>query len=364
MLEVDRVRVERGGRTVLDVGALDVLEGEVLALIGPNGAGKSTLLRVLGLLESPTAGEVRFRGARVTPRDGLGVRRRMASVFQDPLLADTTIAANTALGLGFRGERGRLAGARVARWLDRFGIGHLADRRARTLSGGEAQRAALARALVTEPEVLLLDEPFAALDPPTREALIDDLGRVLREDGATAVLVTHDRGEAMALGDRVGVVMGGRLLQVEEAAQVFRAPATEEIARFVGVETILDCLVVEAQGDRAVLDAGGQLVEVSEPAVAGEWVRLCLRAEDVTLFPGSPKPGASPAASRAFNRLAGSVQRVTSSGAHVRVTVACGFPLVALMTRRSIEEMGLCEGMPVTAHFKSTAPHLVRHGKP
>jgi tungstate transport system ATP-binding protein len=248
----------------------------------------------------------------------------------------------------------------VGKWLGRFGIAPLADRRARTLSGGEAQRAALARALVMEPEVLLLDEPFSSLDPPTREGLIDDLGRILREERTTAVLVTHDRGEAMALGDRVGVLMDGRLLQVDGAAQIFRAPATEEIARFVGVETILDCRVLEGAWDLSVLDAGGQRIEVAQAGVSGESVRLCLRAEDVTLFPGAPKP----AASSAFNRLAGRVLRMVPTGAYMRVTVDCGFPLVALMTRRSIEEMELRDGAPVTAHFKSTAPHLMRHDKP
>ena len=360
VLEVAGVRVMRGGRTVLDVPGLAVPSGEVLTLIGPNGAGKSTLLRVLGLLETPAAGEVRFRGAAVAPRAALAVRRRMASVFQEALLADTTVRDNAALGLRFRGEGGARAAKRVGEWLERFGIAHLADRRARTLSGGEAQRASLARALAMEPEVLLLDEPFSALDPPTREGLVHDLGRIMREDRTTAVLVTHDRGEAMALGDRVGVLMEGRLLQIDGAAQVFRAPATEEIARFVGVETILDCRVVEGGGDVAVLEAGGQRIEVAQTATAGEWVRLCLRAEDVTLFPGAPKPGAS----TAFNRLAGHVLRTTPAGAHVRVTVDCGFPLVALMTRRSIDEWGLCDGAPVTAHFKSTAPHLVRQRAP
>jgi molybdate transport system ATP-binding protein len=207
---------------------------------------------------------------------------------------------------------------------------------------------------------LLLDEPFSSLDPPTRESLIDDLGRILREERTTTVLVTHDRGEAMALGDRVGVLMDGRLLQVDDAAQVFRAPATEEIARFVGVETILDCRVLEGGWDLSVLDAGGQRVEVAQAGAPGEWVRLCLRAEDVMLFPGAPKP----AAFAAFNRLAGRVLRMVPAGAYMRVTVDCGFPLVALMTRRSVEEMDLRDGAPVTAHFKSTAPHLVRHGKP
>jgi tungstate transport system ATP-binding protein len=360
VLELEGARVLRGGRAVLDVAALGVGRGEVLAVIGPNGAGKSTLLRVLGLIEPLDAGEVRFLGVRVTAAGGLAARRRMASVFQEPLLADTTVSANVRLGLAFRGERGPRAAARAQVWLDRFGIGPLARRRARTLSGGEAQRTALARALVLAPEVLLLDEPFSALDPPTRESLIDDLGRILREERATTVLVTHDRGEAMALGDRVGVLMDGRLLQVDEAAQVFRAPVSEEVARFVGVETILDCRVLEVADDLTVLAAGDQRVRATQPAEPGEWVRLCLRAEDVMLFPGAPKGPAS----SAFNRLAGRVQRVAPAGPHVRVIVDCGFPLVALVTRRSAEEIGVGEGVAVTAHFKATAPHLLRHGKP
>jgi tungstate transport system ATP-binding protein len=356
VLEAARVRVARGGRTVLDVPSLGVATGEVLALIGPNGAGKSTLLRVLGLLEAPDAGEVCFRGARVTTRDGLAVRRRMASVFQEALLADTTVRANVALGLRFRGDAGPAA-ERVDTWLARFGIAHLAARRARTLSGGEAQRTALARALATEPEVLLLDEPFSALDPPTREALIDDLGRILRVERITTVLVTHDRGEAMALGDRVGVMIGGRLLQVDAVAQVFRAPATEEVARFVGVETIVECRVVERASDSAVLEAAGQRIVVTARVAEGERVRLCLRAEDVTLFAGAPKASAS----SAFNRLGGRVTRIAATGTQVRVTIECGFPLVALTTRRAVDEMGLDEGASVTAHFTAAAPHVLRH---
>jgi ABC-type Fe3+/spermidine/putrescine transport system ATPase subunit len=360
VLELAGVQVSFGERPALDVPGLEVRRGETLVVIGPNGAGKSTLLRVLGLLQTPTAGTVRFGGVLVTARDGLALRRRMASVFQEPLLADATVHDNVGMGLRFRGVDRRRRGPRVDAWLDRLAIRQLASRRARTLSGGEAQRAALARALVVEPEVLLLDEPFSSLDPPTREALIDDLGRILDEDGITTVLVTHDRTEAMVLGDRVGVLMGGHLLQVDEAAQVFRAPATEEIARFVGVETILDCRVLESAGDACVLEAGPQQIRVARPAEPGEWVRLCLRPEDVTLFPGVPKPGAS----AAFNRLPARVQRIVPAGTQARVIVECGFPLVALLTRREIEDLGLRAGAPVTAHFKASAPHLLRYGKP
>ena len=360
VMRLGGIRVDRGARTVLDVPALEVRRGETLALIGPNGAGKSTLLRVMGLLEPPTAGEVRFGGAPVTCGDGLPVRRRMASVFQEPLLADATVLDNAAMALRFRGApRDRIA-AQAPRWLGRLGIGDLAARRARTLSGGEAQRAALARALCAEPELLLLDEPFSALDQPTREALLDDFGRILGEDRITCVLVTHDREEAMRLGDRVGVLLAGRLVQVDATAHVFRAPASEEVARFVGVETIADGWVRERTAALTVLEVGGAAVRVASPADPGERVRLCLRPEDVSLFAGSPKAGAP----GEFNRLEGRVTRLVPAGAWLRATVDCGFPVVALLTARGAEEMGLAEGKVVTAHFKVTAPHLIRHAKP
>jgi tungstate transport system ATP-binding protein len=148
VVSLSRVRVAYGGAVVLEIPDLEIRAGEILAVIGPNGAGKSTLLRVIGLLEDPTAGEVRFKGEPVRGSGVLRARRRMATVFQDPLLVDDTVFGNVALGLSFRRVAASEIAPRVHAWLDRFGIGALADRPARTLSGGEAQRAALARALV------------------------------------------------------------------------------------------------------------------------------------------------------------------------------------------------------------------------
>ncbi len=355
VLALHDIEIRRSDAFVLDVPALDVRAGEVLAVIGPNGSGKSTLLRVLGLLQAPDRGEVRYQGRAVTVAEGLSLRRRMAMVFQAPMLADTTVDANVALGLGFRGVPAAERAPRVRRWLERFGVGALGSRPARRLSGGEAQRVALARALVLEPEVLFLDEPLSGLDEPTRTALVPELGAVLRTERVTTVLVTHDRAEAQALADRVAVLIGGRLHQVDETARTFQAPASETVARFVGVETIVSGDVIAADGGVVLVDVGGRRLEVGGTARPGERVRLGIRPEDVTLA----QPPEAPALTSARNHLAGTVLRVTP-GSPVRVLVDVGFSLVAAVTPRSVAELALAPGVPITAIFKASAAHLIR----
>jgi molybdopterin-binding protein len=216
----------------------------------------------------------------------------------------------------------------------------------------------LARALVLEPSVLLLDEPFASLDPPSRAALLADLRTILRADRVTTVLVTHDRGEAQALADRVGVMLDGGLRQVDETARVFAAPVSEEVARFVGVETIVSGRVLARDAGVTVVDIGGRKVEVAAAAVPGEHVRLCLRPEDVTL--AHPRERAMLSSAR--NHLSGMIVAVTPAASIVRVTVDCGFRVVASVTPRSVEDLGLAPGVPIVAVFKASAAHLLRTG--
>jgi len=354
VVELDGVQMMYGGATVLDVPALGLHEGKILTVIGPNGSGKSTLLRIAGLLERPTRGVVRFRGRPVDAPSSLAERRRMATVFQHPLLADMTVAQNIALGLKFRGV-GDARDARVGRWLERLGIAPLRDRRARTLSGGQAQRVALARALVLEPEVLLLDEPFAGLDAPPRAELLPDLGAILRQDRMTTMLVTHDRGEAQALSDRAAVLMAGRIAQLDETARVFHAPASEVVARFIGVETLVTGRVIGRDAGVTIVGVAGRKLEIAAPANVGEDVRLGLRPEDVTLLlPTEVAPLSS-----ARNYLTGTIVRVTPSTPAVRVVVDVGFPLVATVTARSVADLGLAEGVPIVAAFKASAVHLI-----
>ena len=347
------VSVRRGGHERLAVDSLDVAAGETLTVVGPNGAGKSTLVQVLALLERPDRGQVLYNGEPV--RRSLGERRRMAVVFQEPLLLDTTVEGNAGTGLAVRGVRGQERRRRVADWLERFGIGHLAGRSARTLSGGEAQRASLARALVLEPEVLFLDEPFAALDAPARQALMDDLERLIPAGTAT-VFVTHDRNEALRLGDRLAVLMGGSIRQIGAPSEVFASPTDEEVAGFVGVETIAAGRVQAVEDGVAVTDVAGRAIEGGERVAPGDDVLVCLRPEDVVL--GPVHEGGVPTSAR--NHLPARVTRIVAAGPYVRVELDAGFPLVALVTHHSVEALGLEAGVETVATFKATAVHLIR----
>jgi molybdopterin-binding protein len=357
ILEGRDLRVFYDGQPVLSAPGVQVREGEVLAVIGPNGAGKSTLLRVLGLLEAPTAGTVLYRGEAVSPSGsrGLAIRRRFASVFQEPLLCDTTVRANAALGLRLRGRPAREAAPQVEVWLARLGIDHLADRQARTLSGGEAQRTSLARAFAVQPEVLLLDEPFSALDPPTRADLLTLLQALLREEGCTTIFVTHDREEALRLGDRIAVVAEGGIQQVGTPAEVFGRPASEAVARFVGVETILPGRVVTNREGLITVAVDGAEVQAIGSAAVGAPVLVCLRPEDITLR----RPGESGRRDSARNHLLGVVADTVPLGSQVRVGVDCGSRLVALVTKQSAEELDLRPGIRAEASFKATAIHLI-----
>ncbi len=357
-LAVRDLVVRRGGVVTLEVPAFEVAAGETVAVLGPNGAGKTTLLHVLALLERPSRGVVLIDGQPASA-GSLALRRRMAVVFQEPLLLDTTVRENVETGLRFRGVPAAERRRRAQTWLERFGVAHLASRSARRLSGGEAQRVNLARAFAVEPDVLLLDEPFSALDQPTRDNLIDELRSALDATGTTAVLVTHDRSEAARLATRVAVLLGGRIRQAGPVSDVFAAPADEEVAAFVGVETIVEGRVVDAADGVIGLDVNGRRVEAAGERPAFASALVCIRAEDVALSPA----GEAVAAGSARNRLPGVVRQVTWAGPEARVLVDCGFRLVARVTQRSLTELGIDVGSPVVASFKATSVHLIpAHG--
>ncbi|MDP3038695.1 MAG: ABC transporter ATP-binding protein, partial [Deltaproteobacteria bacterium] len=243
----------------------------------------------------------------------------------------------------------------VAENLERFGIAHLLHRSARKISGGEAQRVALARAFAPQPEVLFLDEPFASLDPPTRESILENLESVLRQTKTTTLLATHDRMEALRLSDRIAVMNTGRMLQVGPPGEVMNQPRDEFVASFVGVETILTGRVSKKdKGSFSASIMGHEIEAVGEVAL-GETVVFFIRPENVTLSPPFPKRSTS-----ARNVFAGKIEKVIPMGLFYKVQLQCGFPLVAYVTGHSLEDLELREGKEVVASFKATSIHMVK----
>jgi tungstate transport system ATP-binding protein len=220
-LVVENLSLSRAGQQIFHIEKLALHRGEVLALVGPNGAGKTSLLLTLALLQPPTGGNLTFNGVAVSNGNVLPLRRRMAVVFQDALLLDTTVFRNVMIPLRIRGVPNDEAKGRAQKWLDRFGIAHLGRRKARHLSGGEAQRTSLARAFALEPEFLFLDEPLGALDYPTRKALLSELGQILKDMNMTTLFVTHDFTEIPYLASMVAVLYEGRMVKYGTIREVF-----------------------------------------------------------------------------------------------------------------------------------------------
>jgi len=356
ILEARSLKVVRGGSVLVDVPELSIMERETLSLIGPNGAGKTTLLQALTFLTKPSAGEILFRGQKVGAyHSALEYRRKVAMVFQEPLLFDTTVIKNVLAGLKIRGMARAEALKTAEKQLDRFGIAHLRDRSAKTLSGGEAQRTSLARAFAVSPEILFLDEPFAALDPPTRESVVTDLEKVLAETKTTTIMATHDRNEALRLSDRIAVMGGGRIAQIDRANVIINQPVNEFVASFVGTETILEGTISNVKETDVMVDVNGAQIEVVGTGSPGERVVLFIRPENVTVFPDADNVKSS-----ARNTFRGTIGRVVSLGLFFRIEISCGFPLIAYVTANSLEELDLRIGTRVSASVKATAIHLIR----
>jgi tungstate transport system ATP-binding protein len=357
LLELRDVAVRFDGQTVLDVRHLEVRRGEVLTLLGENGSGKTTLLRVLGLLIRPDIGHVYFCDEQVdfgNVRRLLELRRRMAAVMQEPLLCRMSVRRNVGLGLRFRGVDRQEADERVNAWLERLNISHLGERPAWKLSGGESQRTSLARAMVLKPEVLFLDEPFAALDAPTRQSQLQEFQAVLAESGVTAVFATHDRGEALGLGDRVAVLMQGCVAQVGSAEAVFTHPKHVDVARFVGVETLIPGRVTAYENGLAQVDCGQIIVESESNCTIGDEVHVAIRPEEVRLLDAGKTSVAG-----GQNTIACRVTKLVPAETHYRVELDCGFAMVAVIRRSRSREMGLAIGSRVLASFSPRAAHLI-----
>ena len=353
ILQAKDLSVVYGNRKVLDVPALSINPNKVTAIIGPNGSGKTTLSLCLSLLLKPTTGKILYRG-NIIP-DGssmMQMRRRFAVVFQEPLLLNASVWENVTLGLKLHKFNQQEINDRAQHWLERFGITSLARRNAKTLSGGEAQRTSLARAFVLQPEILFLDEPFAALDVPTRQSLFGDMINILQETKSTTILVTHDRNEAQALAHHIILLMDGKIVQKGTPKELFSAPKNEEIAKFVGMENIINGVVINNNDGIADICVAGQIVEGVSRCQPGGPVNIFIRPEDITLAQNK-------SSSSARNVFPGKIVSLIPADPLMRVNLDCGFLLLALITKMSAEELNLQVGQTVYASFKAAAIHIM-----
>jgi len=328
----------------------------VTVLFGPSGCGKTTVLRCLAGLEQPEEGRIQFgeetwfdaqQGIFLAPQ-----QRGVGFVFQDyALFPHLSVAGNVGYGLHRLSHAERRK--QVDELLTRFDLTQVTRHHPRQLSGGQQQRVALARALARRPRLLLLDEPLSALDAALREALRSELRQWLAACEIPVLLVTHDRTEALALGDELVVMSAGTTVQSGPVLEVFNNPANAEVARIVGIETLQPgCIVVVSDG-LATLEVGTARLFALPPPGSIRHIYVGIRAEDVILT------NTSESASSARNRLPAVVKSLHVNPPMVRVELDCGFPLRALITRQAVEELRLQAGTRITAWVKAPHVHVI-----
>jgi len=357
-LIVEAERRHTRGPTVAPSFSLPLEPPDVTVLFGPSGAGKTTILRCIAGLERPDRGRVVFGDVewfRSEPPVWVPPQRRgVGLLHQDfALFPHRTVRGN--VGFGLRGMSKLERRARTDDVLRRFGLTTLAERRPAELSGGQQQRVALARALAPSPRLLLLDEPLSALDAPTRQDLRTELRRLLIGARIPSLVVTHDRTEAMALGDRMVVVIDGSVRQVGEVQEVFSRPVDRDVARAVGVETVVAARVVGRRDGLLVLRTPGPRLLAVDPGISVSRVLACIRAEEVVLRLDEP------ATESARNHVTGTVVSIEREGPLERIHLDCGFDLAAVVTPEARRELGLAPGRSVVALIKAPAIHCIPH---
>jgi len=327
---------------------LQVEAGEYFVILGPSGSGKTMLLELIAGMWSPDSGKICIDDHDVTmfPPEKRGV----GFVYQNYMLfPHKTVFENIAFGLKVRKVANDEIKTRVNEMMELLGISHLADRFPRTLSGGEQQRTALARALIIYPKVLLMDEPLSALDRKTRDELMQELKEIHRKFDITIIHVTHNFDEALMLADRIAIMKNGEISQVGTSTEIFRHPADKFVADFVGVENIIEG-TAEKDGEKVTVIDTGNISIYSTEQKKGH-VHVTVRPEDIILSTKKVETSAR-------NVFKGQIKEIIDNGALIKLTVDVGDPLVVFLTRQSFLDMELNIGKSVWTYFKATAVHV------
>ena len=347
MIQIKNLRVELEDFLLQGIN-LHVAEEEYFVILGPTGAGKTVLLESIAGLYPVKSGEIWLRGREVTQLEP--ERRNISIVYQDhALFPHLTVKENIVFGLRLRKQIGQEIDKSLNWLAELLGIAHLLDRKPDTLSGGERQKVALARALSIKPQVLLLDEPLSALDPETREGVQRELRQVHDRLKITTIHVTHDFEEAIALADHIAVLGEGCVKQVGTPEQIFRQPNSEFVARFAMARNIFTGEVADRDDGSAIFRTDGiELVVASE--LRGKW-HASVRPEDILI-------SHQPLHSSARNSFCGIINHVMDKGSTLYLTVNLPPDFICLVTRRSFEEMGLAKNQRVYITFKASAIHI------
>ncbi|MFQ6063612.1 MAG: ABC transporter ATP-binding protein, partial [Methanosarcinales archaeon] len=323
-------------------------KGEFFVVLGPTGSGKTILLESIAGFHS-IKGKIFIDGREVTnlPPE----KRNIGFMFQDyALFPHLTVYQNVKFGLKYKKKDNK----KVMELLDLVGVGALKNRKIDTLSGGEQQRVALARALVVEPQILLLDEPLSALDVHTKESLRKEMKNIIERLGITTIYVTHDQSEAELLANRIGLMMNGKIVQVDTPNKIFNSPKNKEVAEFIGMENIIHGTVISSEKDYAIIRVADTNIEAITSYGVGEEVKVCIRPENIFLH--NKKYTTS-----ARNQLRCEIVDLIPLGPIVKVILCIqfGFMLSVIITKKSVEDLDLRIGKKVYASFKATAIHVI-----
>ena len=312
ILSIRNLRVVfEDGFAALGGVSLDIGKNEFVTLLGPSGCGKTTLLRCIGGFETPTSGEILYKGQNIIPLPPY--KRAINTVFQRyALFPHLNVAQNVAFGPDLRGEDKKKTAAAVARMLELVGLAGFEKRKIASLSGGQQQRVAIARALINQPDVLLLDEPLAALDLKLRREMQLELKRIQRESGITFIFVTHDQEEALTMSDRVAVMRAGEILQLGTPEDIYNEPQSAFVADFIGDSNIMAATMVR---DKLVRFLGCEFPCVDSGFGENAEVDIVLRPEDVKLKPAEDPIEGVPG---------GVVESLLFKGVHYEMKVRCG----------------------------------------
>lgn len=331
----------------LDVDDFSIKKGEIFCILGENGSGKTTFLSILSLLIKPDSGEIWMMGKRIKGIKEAG--RNITMVFQRPVLFNSSVYENILLPIKWQKRKPDIN--KLEFLMEKFGIYEIKQKKAKEISGGEAQRVCLVRALLLNPKILILDEPFSSIDPISSHDIISEVLRIAKKEGMTVVLSTHDPEESVH-AERIGIMDQGKIVQIGNFKDIFYKPVNEKVAKVLGSVNVIFGEIGKWKDGIGIAKSNGEKLEVVTDIKEGE-VAIYLRPENVIISREVPYTSAR-------NNFKCEVREIFDKGKGIEVILDCGFPFISFITRPSFESLNLRIGDVIFASFKASSVHVVR----